>query len=152
MKIKANLYFRYLCELAKYNINKPNKPSRAMAFIATKNILLDPEIIWNEIISDDGEEIGFLLLGVGKNKNPETDIYIAEAFVLEPYRRRGYMTEEVSRILQKRKGLYSLYIFDTNPVKKFWDNVFEKNGYEKCEIHFQLSNNAGKEYAYKPKN
>ena len=74
--------------------------------------------IWFDI--DNGK--GFILLGFGDNCHPSCDYYIEEIYVAPEYRRKGLMEKSLRELLDKNKGVYSLYIVEANtPALSLWN-------------------------------
>lgn len=87
------------------------------------------ESIWETyyILSDSGQTIGFVIIGIKSNKHYLSDFYIAETYIRKEYRRKGYATKAIKEIiLKKRADCYCLYILKKNTkAKMFWKRFNE---------------------------
>lgn len=76
------------------------------------------------VLSDSGEEIGFLLVGFGENTHHLTDYYIAEFFIQPEYRRAGVGLAAIKELLSLYPGKYCYHILKNNIIaRSFWDSV-----------------------------
>ena len=84
-----------------------------------------------------GEElIGFLIIGKrGREKHPDADYSIAQAYITPPFRHLGMMTKAVSDYLARHPGTWSLKVQKGNDYAlKYWEWLFTSNGFSKTEL------------------
>lgn len=86
-------------------------------------------------VCDDGELVGFLIIGTAPDCHPACDYYICQTYVLPEHRRKGLMGRLVSEFLKAHPGKYCLDVIDGNSALCFWNKVFTENGFE--ETHFE---------------
>lgn len=83
---------------------------------------------WLDIFSDDGQIVGFLILGKRGRDVPEgADYFIEQAYIRKEYRRKGLMTKALERyVRQGHYGKYALWVLEGNVIAQlFWQSVFE---------------------------
>ena len=102
-------------------------------------------------VEDNNEEIGFIILGFGRNLmrgagEPTVDYFIQETYIRPEYRRKGIMTKEVEKLLDQHKGIYGLYILSKNkPALAFWHTIIKDRW---INVDNLGSDEDGKEYAF----
>lgn len=102
-------------------------------------------------VKDGDQEIGFIILGIGRNlmrraKEPMVDYFIQDAYIKPEYRRKGIMSKEVEKMLDGYKGIMGLYILKTNkPALAFWHKIV---GDKWMEVDNLDGDEDGKEYAF----
>lgn len=95
----------------------------------------DSNVEWVDVFSDEGDIIGFIIIGYTPNCHPDADFYIEEAYIQPEYRRKRYMFRAVSKFLKYNGGTYCLFIVNTNtPALNFWHKVFRENEYAPVEL------------------
>lgn len=83
---------------------------------------------FDDLISDD-EYIGFLIMGVPPNCNPNCHRYIQDIYIKPQYRRKGYGEYLIKNYCRLVKGDYCLFIIDDNlPAKAFWEHIASELG------------------------
>lgn len=102
-------------------------------------------------VKDGNKEIGFIILGIGRNLErelgePKVDYFIQESYIKPEYRRKGIMTKAVNEMLENHKGIMGLYILKNNkPALAFWHKII---GDRWIEVDNLGGDEDGKEYAF----
>lgn len=86
---------------------------------------------WQNIFSDDGKPVGFLIIGkAGNEKHPDAAYGISQAYIAPEYRGKGLMTDAVLRYVGEHKGIYGLLVIRGNTYAyDFWRKTFKMAGY-----------------------
>ena len=126
MRVFGSLYRDYVAELSEFSDNLKAKP-------VTKNELL--RICYNRslekyfVLAND-QIVGFLLLGVNKNKHEASDWFIGEFYIKKSHQEQKIGQSVIQKMLENQKGRYCLFILNKNKrAKYFWDKVFTECGY-----------------------
>ena len=90
---------------------------------------------WINVLSDEGNLVGFAIIGYYPNCHPDAEVYISEVYIMPEYRRKRYMHRTITEYIKKNPGTYCLFILNENHnALKFWNQVFSDNGYEPVEL------------------
>lgn len=139
-------YKRELCAVA--GLKDENTKEGAEHDVEYACEALDAE--WHPVKEGD-KEIGFIILGIGRNltrneNEPKVDYFIQETYIKPEYRRKGIMTKEVEKLLDQHKGIYGLYILSKNkPALAFWHTIIKDRW---INVDNLGSDEDGKEYAF----
>ena len=90
-----------------------------------------PGIRWHAIL-EEGEEVGFLVLGHGwVYCHPMCDLHVCQAYVEPGHRGRGLMGEAVRRLVgAPAVRAVSLMVLKANEgARSFWPHMFESMGF-----------------------
>ena len=159
--IREHLFFSYIHEL--YNLEELALLSEQEMKNIFDDIVNNRHMKWIDIFPDSHETnesrysipIGFLVMGEYPECHPDTDYYIAEAYVKPGYRRQHIMSEMVIDYIRTYGGKYSLFIASQNDAaKQFWTNTFERAGYMPLELSEEpivKPNSHFIQYGYQPK-
>ena len=127
-----NMYRDYTAELGLYSTRIKAKQVTDKEL---DNILANMLLMKMFILNDDGEKIGFCLVGFGQNTHPLTSYYIAEFYVLPKYRRMGFGEKAVYDLLSILPGTYCYHVLKSNVnARTFWDNILKKFGCKRLHI------------------
>ena len=88
-------------------------------------------------VCEEGEPVGFIIIGIGESCHPACDYHMAEAYIQSGHRRKGIMSNKVGEFLKEHPGRYSMDIFDKNiGSKKFWEETFRRSGYRSIDLPY----------------
>ena len=159
--IREHLFFAYMNEL--YNIEGLALLSEQEMKNIFDEIVNNRYLKWIDIFPDSHKTneskytipIGFIVIGEYPECHPDTDYYIAEAYIKPDYRRQHIMSEIVIDYIKTYGGKYSLFIASKNDTaKQFWQKVFERANYTSLllsEEPIREPNAHFIQYGYKPK-
>ena len=132
---KHRLFAAYVKELNSFRPG--NEQTEGEAREACDRYISCADCTWKNIFAPDTNElVGFLIFGKsGKEKHPDTDRAIAEAYVTPEYRRQG-LAKEICRYLIERaaeKGAEKIYLESSDVAVELYRSLgFEDmNGYMK---------------------
>lgn len=122
----AAMYRSYCMELGIYS----PRCARKVRDREIDEMFANPDLeMW--FVSVDGQPIGFALVGVGRNKHPVSDAFMAEFYIRPDYRRQRYGFEAAKSLIEARKGKWCMFILKGNKrAEIFWKCVFDACGYE----------------------
>lgn len=132
---KHRLFAAYVNELNKFRPDNPETETEARE--QCDIYISSPDCTWKNIFAPDTNElVGFLILGKsGKEKHPDTDRAIAEAYVAPEYRRQGLMTAAVKDYESRHKCTYSLLVLRENmDALSYWEKLFDEMHYRPYEL------------------
>ena len=115
------MYRDYVAELGEYSHRIKSNPIT----VTEINHILNNEALMKFFITNSAKEIvGFCLVGFGENTHAETDYYIAEFYILPEYRRSGFATAAVKKLLSMFPGKYCYHVLKENIIARyFWDHI-----------------------------
>ena len=122
----SSLWNLYIDELSQYSKRLKEEP-------VTKGEVLsmwyNPDIELYLVLLDENP-IGFLLLGINKNKHEFSDWFIGEFYIAKNHQSKGIGKKVIGDLLGRKKGSYCLFILHKNhKALKFWDKVFTESEY-----------------------
>lgn len=128
LAIRRELYVDYLRELNKIEGITPL--SQTAAEECMDKILYQGDTTWYDIRLENGEIVGFLIIGQNTNCHPDADFFIDQAYILPKFRKRGLMTKAISEFIEENRGRFCLFIIDNNTyARSFWFKTFAGLGY-----------------------
>lgn len=142
-----NLYREYCDTLNKYGAEID------IYSLKMKNSLTDyltlPYYFWIPIIHEK-EDIGFLIIATAPDCHPDTDYYIAEAYIKEEYRNCGYMLNTIKDFTKKHHGTYCYFVLSKNKdAYRFWNHVIKEIKARPIKLRKVLIDNTnGKDYGF----
>lgn len=140
---RYRLYGYYCDELNEYCVEKMTDADICITLLEyTQRSKEDPNFEWIDVMSEEGEVIGFLIV----IKNPEWDIdyFIAQTYISQRFRRQGIMKKVVTDYLTNHKGKYGLYILDKNyKAKTFWKSIENECNLGSCLLEEQTPQEEG---------
>lgn len=160
--IREHLFLNYMNEL--YNIEGLQLLSKQKIKNVFYGIINNQHLKWIDIFPDSHKTnhsgytvpIGFLVIGEFPECHPDTNYYIAEAYIKPNYRKQHIMSEVVLDYIKTYGGKYSLFIASKNDAaKQFWNDVFEKAEYMPIELSKEpiaKPNPHFIQYGWQPKN
>ena len=81
--------------------------------------------------------VGFLLIGTGDNKHPDSDYFIGEFYIDKPYQNKGIGKSVMENFINERRGRYCLYVLKNNVrAMYFWQEVFVKQDHSDCSYKY----------------
>ena len=127
---KHRLFWAYVQEL---NTFRPgNEETEEEAREVCDRYISSPDCTWKNIFAPDTQElVGFLILGkAGKEKHPDSERAIAEAYVAPEYRGKGLMRECFLDYKSRHRCVYSLLVLKNNEkALEYWKKLFEEMHY-----------------------
>lgn len=161
-QIRYNMFRDYLIELQKIEEYKYMDDAEILDnFIKIRHGDVEH---WMDVYPDNANNcaahrtkhdiIGFWILGQNGNCHPDADYFIAETYIRPEYRREGIMSDRISDWIKTYGGKFCLFVLSKNEVaKKFWENVFDRCGYEPYELSDIANDMNGHliQLGYKPK-
>lgn len=161
-QIRYNMFRDYLIELQKIEEYKYMDDAEILDnFIKIRHGDVEH---WMDVYPDNANNcaahrtkhdiIGFWILGQNGNCHPDADYFIAETYIRPEYRREGIMSDRISDWIKTYGGKFCLFVLSKNEVaKKFWENVFDRCGYEPYELSDVADDMNGHliQFGYKPK-
>ncbi len=131
---RKSLYKDYLSEIEDIRGEKFSEPEEE------KNAWCDDYMIksyytWIDIRYLD-QIVGFLIIGTRPDCHPQCDYFIAQSYIRPGYRKRGLMTDAVTKYVDEHPGKYCMIILEKNTVAElFWSNLFKDLSYESFDIY-----------------
>lgn len=146
--IFSEMIERHLLEMA--------SSSRRISSLLERGLKID-EVFFDSIYTQEVEcymirlgcvAIGFAIIGIGSNKHPDSDFFVAEFFVKKEYRNMGYGSSAFCKLVKNfysqhpknNAGRICLMCIKENKVAKmFLQNVFAKIGYSDVSEEYKES-------------
>ena len=120
------LWTAYIDELSEYSERLRDEPVTEGEIIS---MWCNPDIELFLVLLGE-KTIGFLLIGINRNKHECSDWFIGEFYIAKNYQGQGIGKKVIGNLLKKEKGSYCLFILHKNhKALCFWDKVFTANKY-----------------------